>query len=133
MGKSFVRFVNGVLIPCVLALPLQAQAGMLGTGEAVSVAQAQSARVTLRGLLARQDTAAKLQALGIEPQAALERVAALTDAEAAALAERLERLPAGADGSGFGLVLVAIFLFYLFVWVPSHTPETKKPEPGKKK
>ncbi|MEW6690292.1 MAG: PA2779 family protein [Pseudomonadota bacterium] len=133
MGKSFVRFVSGVLIPCVLALPLQAQAGMLGTGEAVAAAQAQAARDALRSLVGRAGAAGKLEALGVTPQAALERVAALTDAEAAALAERIERLPAGADGAGFGLVLVAIFLFYLFVWVPSHTPETKKPEPGKKK
>lgn len=133
MGKFFVRFVSGALIPCVLALPLQGQAGMLGTGEAVGVAQAQSARDALRSVVERAEAAGKLQALGVAPQAALERVAALTDAEAAALAERLERLPAGADGAGVGIVLVLIFLFYLFVWVPSHAPETKKPAPGKRK
>jgi hypothetical protein len=133
MSKLFVRFVSSMLIPCLLALPLQAQAGMLGTGEAASAAQAQSAREALRDLVGRAEAAGRLQSLGVTPQAARERVAALTDAEAAALAARIEQLPAGADGAGVGLVLVVIFLFYLFVWVPSHTPETKKPEPGKKK
>lgn len=133
MRKPFVSVVSRMLIVCMLGLPFQAQAGMLGTGEVVSAAQAQAARDTLRSLVDRAEAAGKLQAFGLTPQAARERLEALTDSEAAALAGRIERLPAGANGAGVGILLVIIFLFYLFVWVPSHAPEATKAEPGKKK
>src|SRR5262245_37387648 len=113
MRKSFVRMTSGALIACMAALPLHAQAGLIGT-DAVTIERAQSSRQVLSGMLARTDAAAKLQSFGLTAQQAQARLAALTDVEVALLADRVERLPAGADGSGIGLLVILIFLVYHF-------------------
>ena len=137
MSKSFVRLASRILIVCMIGLPLQARAGMLGTGEAVTAAQATAARDAVRNFIDRAETAGKLQAFGLTPQAARERVDALTDSEAAMLAGRLERLPAGANGAGIGILLVLIFLIYRFFVGPAIDAEGKPKEApkdaGKKK
>jgi hypothetical protein len=128
MKTSSVRFVCRVLVASMLALPLHAQAGMIGTGEAVTAAQAQAARAGIAALVSRSEAAAQLQALGLSPQAVKERVAALTDAEVVQLAGRIDQLPAGAIGGGFfGLLFVAIFLLWRFVFSDQAQAETAKP------
>lgn len=112
MSTPFVRFVSRILIVCLLGLPFQARAGMIGTGEVVSAAQAQAGRDTLNSFMNRSDVVVRLQALGLTPQAARERVDALTDAEAARLAGQIERLPAGA--AVLGLLFVLAFLLWRF-------------------
>ena len=44
--------------------------------------------------------------LGVDPKAAQDRVATLTDAEARALAGNLQSVPAGADAAGVIVVLL---------------------------
>jgi hypothetical protein len=145
MKTMFARVVCRVLAASIVALPLQAQAGMVGTGEAVSAAQAQAARARVTTFVNRAEVAAQLQAMGLSPQAAQERIAALTDAEIASLADRVERLPAGGlPGQAFGLIIIVIFLIWRFVFSdqakaemakPGAKPATKpaaKPEPEKK-
>lgn len=114
MGTSFVRLVSRILIVCMIGLPFQVQAGLIGTGDVVSAAQAQAARDTVAGFLNRTEVAGQLQALGLTPQAAKDRVAALTDAEVAKLAGQIESLPAGADG---GALLLLILIGVLIWWV----------------
>jgi len=133
MKCSYVRVVSSILVVCMTALPLQAQAGLIGTGEAVAAAQAQAARAAVAGFVDRAEAAGQLQALGLSPQAARQRVAALTDAEAAALADRINGLPAGAGGQGIGFILVAIFLFWRFVLSEPAQAETAKPKPAPEK
>jgi len=112
MRTSFIRFVSRILIVCLIGLPFQARAGLIGNDEAVGAAQAQVARDALNSFMNRSDVAAQLQALGLTPQAARERVDALTDAEAARLAGQIERLPAG--GVILGMALVLAFLIWRF-------------------
>lgn len=131
MSGLFVRFVSRVLIVCVAALPLQLQAGMIGTAEAVSAERAQTARDALRGIVDRAAAAGKLQAHGITAQQAHARIAALTDLEAASLAARAERLPAGADGAAIGLLVIIVFLIYHFWVAPAMKPEAKKDDKKK--
>ena len=126
MSGTFVRIVSRVLIVCMAALPLQLQAGMIGTGAAVTAEQGQAARETLRGIVDRAAAAGKLQAYGIAPQQAQARIAALTDAEAAALAERAGRAPAGADGAAVGLLVILVFLVWHFFVSPTMNPDAKK-------
>lgn len=115
MGTSFVRLVSRILILCMIGLPFQVQAGLIGTDEVVSAAQARAARDTVAGFLNRTEVAGQLQALGLTPHAAKDRVAALTDAEVAKLAGQIESLPAGADGSGL-LLLILIGVLIWWVW-----------------
>lgn len=111
----FTRLISRLLIVCMIGLPFQAHAGLIGTDEVVSAAQAAAARTTVANVLNRSDVASQLQTLGLSPQAAKDRVAALTDAEVAKLAGKLEALPAGAD-STVGVVLLLILLGVLIWW-----------------
>ena len=118
MNTFFVRLVSRLLIVCMIGLPLQVGAGMIGTGDVVTAAQAAAARTTVAGYLNRTEVANQLQALGLTPQAAQERVAALTDAEVAKLAGQLDSLPAGAwsDGATVAAVIVIGILVWYF-WI----------------
>jgi len=118
MKPMFARSICRALAASIIVLPLHAQAGLIGTGQAVSAA--------LAGFVDRAEVAGQLQGLGLSPQAARERVAALTDAEAAPLADRLDSLPAG---QGLGFIVVLGFLFWHFVLSEPAQAETAKPKP----
>jgi len=95
-----------------------ARADMISTQAAVTGAH--GPRDALFSLLSRPEVAGRLAALGVEQRLLQERVAAVTDAEALALATELN-LPAGGDyggggGGGFGAVLVIVLLIALLIW-----------------
>lgn len=112
MHTSFVRLVSRLLILCMIGLPFQVNAGMIGTSDVVSAAQAAAARSTVASFMNRTDVASQLQTLGLSAQDAKDRVAALTDAEVAKLAGQIGGLPAGADGTG----LLVLILLGLLIW-----------------
>jgi Family of unknown function (DUF6627) len=114
MSMSFVRLISRLLIVCLIGLPFQASAGMIGTDQAVSAAQAQAARGIVLSQISRADIAGQLQSLGLSPKVAAERVAALTDVEVAKLAGQIESLPAGASSGGLILViLIGVLIWWL--------------------
>ena len=104
---------------------------MIGTGQAVSAEQGQAARDALRSVIDRAESVATLQSYGISPQEARARIAALTDAEAALLADHAAQAPAGANGIGVGLLIIIVFLIWHFIVGPSMNPETKKEDKKK--
>jgi hypothetical protein len=53
----------------------------------------------------------ELQALGLDAQVAIDRVAAMTDDEVSTLAGKISAVPAGGDGL-IALVLVVFFIWY---------------------
>ena len=116
----FARLVCRMLVVCLTVLPFQAQAGLIGTDAAVSAAQAQRDKV--HGLVSRADVAAQLQAFGIPAQSAIERVDALSDAEVAGLAGRIDALPAGAIAGVLPIIVVALLIYYLIA-VPATAPK----------
>ena len=87
-------------------LPLPAAAGMIGT-DAVTAA---ASRERIGAALAREDVRVRLEASGVRPDEVRARVNALTDDEAAQLAQQLDSLPAGGDGLVGAIVLVFIVL-----------------------
>ena len=112
MSTPFVRLVSRILIVCMIGLSFQVHAGMIGTDTVIAAAQAQGARDAVTSILNRADVASQLQALGLSPQAAKDRVNALTDAEVAKLAAQLQQVPAGASGGGWLLVIVIVLLVW---------------------
>ena len=60
----------------------------------------------------REGLTSRLQALGVPQRFARERVAALTDTEAAALAGQIDALPAGGNAV---FAFLALMLFFAFV------------------
>jgi hypothetical protein len=110
------RVMAGLLIVCIAAIgaPLQAHAGIVSTDTMVAGAE----RERLASLLERSEVRARLVDLGVDPAQARERVAALSDREAAQLAAQLEKLPAGGDILG---AAVLIFLVLLFTDIMGYT------------
>ena len=113
MSMSFVRLISRFLIVCLIGLPFQVSAGMIGTDQAVSAAQAQVARATVLSQISRADVAGQLQSLGLTPQAAADRVAALTDVEVSKLAGQIDSLPAGASSGLILLILLGVLVWWL--------------------
>jgi hypothetical protein len=91
-----------------------AQATMIGTEQVAAASEpaAPSAgHARLNELLQRDDVVAALRARGVAPEQARQRVAALSDSEAAQLAETIDSAPA----AGTDLLGVAVFIFVLLL------------------
>jgi len=110
MMSRFRRMVAGAVIVCLgsTGLVLPAQAGIVSTEALVAGTQQER----LAGLLERSEVRARLLAYGVSPAQAQERVAALSDEEAAQLAAQLDALPAGGmDALGVALFVFLVLLF----------------------
>jgi hypothetical protein len=117
MTRQFRRMMAGLLIVCMggMGVPLPAYAGIVSTDTVVAGAE----RERLTSLLERSEVRARLEALGVDPAKARQRVTALSDAEAAQLAAQLDELPAGGD------ILVAAVLIFLVLLVTDMMGYTK--------
>jgi hypothetical protein len=122
------RFLSVMLIVSIagMGLPLPAHAGMLPTDSAVT----SPVKERIVSLLERSDVHAQLQSLGVNPADVKARVAALTDEEVSQLANRIDSLPAGADGIGAvvgALVLIFIVLLITDILGLTHVFPFTKP------
>lgn len=90
------------------ALPLPAHAALVGTQQVMHADAA--ARAHIRAWLARADVRTELLKNGVDVSQVQARVDALTDAEAADFAGRIDRAPAGGDVLG---ILFAVFVILL--------------------
>lgn len=106
--KTFDRTIARILIVCTLGwgMPTSSIAGIVTTEEVQSSAQ----RDQVLNFLARSDVQARMQSMGVDPAAARDRVAALSDEEVATLSGEIERLPAGGTEIIGALVLVFVIL-----------------------
>lgn len=111
--KSIQRLVAALLIisMSLTGFPLTAQAAIVPTDEiiATDVLVAQRERVT--AFFVRDDVSQALQARGVSPQAAADRVKAMSDAEVSQLAGRIDQAPAGGD------VIEVLFLVFIILLV----------------
>jgi len=111
------RFVAAVLtVSMASASVAQATAATaapaaLLSAEQVQQAEAPAGRTLLEQTLQRADVVAALEARGVSVQAARERVAALTDAEAAHVAAQIDAAPAGASD----VLGVIVFIFVVLL------------------
>jgi hypothetical protein len=107
----FKRLVASALIvsTTLLALPRVAQAGIVPTEASLSAQSFQRDRVNT--FLARSDVRKALQEQGVDGDAALQRVAAMSDSEVAQLASHIDQTPAGGD------VLSLLFTVFIVLLV----------------
>ena len=112
------RIVASFLIVCMggLSLPSPALAGIVSTEQ--SLAGADRGRVA--AMLERPEARERLQALGVSPEEARARVAALSDDEAARLAAEIDALPAGGSPDILVIALI-VFLVLLFTDIMGYT------------
>lgn len=115
MKSAWARTICRLLIVLMVWTPYQAaQAGMIGADQAVT-ASSQTDRAAVQSFLTRADVAGQLASMGLGAATAKDRVAAMTDAEVAYLAGRIERLPAGGDTAGV-ILLILIIAAIWWVW-----------------
>ena len=114
MNSVMKRALCRLLIVLMAWTPFQlANAGMISTDQAAGSAQAD--RTTVLNILQRSEVASQMQALGVDLSTAKDRVTAMTDEEVRSLNDRLQAVPAGADGAGWVvLILVGVLIWYFF-------------------
>lgn len=113
MNFAMKRALCRLLIVLMAWTPFQlAYAGAISTDQAIGSAQADRAAVL--SLVQRSDVANQLQTLGVDPSTAKDRVGAMTDEEVRSLNHQLQSLPAGADGTGWAIVIIAAVLIWYF-------------------
>jgi hypothetical protein len=113
MQSTFAKVVCRLLAVLMIWTPYQiAQAGMIGTEQVVQ--STQSDRSTVLNFVNRGEVASQLQAFGINPSTANDRVAALTDEEARFLAGQIQSQPAG--GVEGWVVILLILLIAAGIW-----------------
>lgn len=99
-----------LLLATSVAVPT-VQAGRIATETLATQAAGEQARDRVLALLERREVRAELQRMGVDPAAAEQRVAALSDTEARQLATRMDELPAG----GNSLIGAAVFIFLVLL------------------
>jgi hypothetical protein len=96
------------------SLPPGANAGVISTQQYLTAIDREAALARIDAVLAREEVRSRLEHYGVDPVAADERIAALTDQELSLLATELENLPAGGDLLGVvGIVFIVLLILEL--------------------
>jgi hypothetical protein len=110
--QNYRRF--GFVLAVLSLLVIQVapvQAAMLGNSDLLQRASGQIDRQQIKSLIEREDVQQQLVALGVDTEAAAERVDRMTDAEIAQINQRIAEMPAG--GSSVLGVLLIIFIVFV--------------------
>jgi uncharacterized protein DUF6627 len=100
----------GLIVSIIgLGMPSSSMAGIVATDEVRGGLK----RDQVTSFLERSEVRARMQALGVDPDAARTRVAALSEDEVASLADQLDQLPAG--GSDVLTAVVVVFLILVIL------------------
>jgi hypothetical protein len=114
---AFRRLIASVTAACFLCIGFQsvASATVIGTQEYLHSADRAQQITQVQAALSRQDVQSALVRLGVDPVAAGERVASLSDQELARVAGKLDSLPAGGDSllAVIGIVFVVLLILEL--------------------
>lgn len=89
------------------------QAQLVSTDTAIALEKHTQASLQINGFLMRDDVKQQLQSLGVSPEFALQRVAALTPNELLALQTQINDLPAGGIIEVIGIVAVVLLILEL--------------------
>lgn len=107
-----IRFVLSCLLSLTLiaAAPMALQADMLGTSQLLTQAE-RNARVELvESYMDRAEVRSQMEAMGVDPALAAERVAGLTDSQLQQLALNIESAPVGSSALGVVVTVLVILL-----------------------
>ena len=118
MKSAVFKMICRFLVASMLLMSFSSvNAGMIGTDRAVaSDSTAQADRLAVLSVLGRSEVASELQSMGLSPQVAQERVAAMTNAEVQALKGQIDSLPAGAKSSKNGWAIAAVIVIAVLVY-----------------
>ncbi|MGA9665826.1 MAG: PA2779 family protein [Gallionella sp.] len=116
--------MNATLIHrmCVIvlgaALCLQTSAGMaeiVSTDQMAAPNQTDVEKAKVQAFMDRADVKVRLQALGVNELSAKDRVAAMTDQEVHAMAQKIDSMPAGGALSDRDWILILVIVIVLLI------------------
>jgi hypothetical protein len=100
----------------VISMPLGvAQAALVSTEQVLAAGDGMADRARVLAFLERAEIREQIAALGVDPNEAAARVAALSDAQVREIAGQLDQLPAGQGA--VGVVVGAILIIFLVLLV----------------
>ncbi|AYF85966.1 PA2779 family protein [Pseudomonas sp. JS3066] len=112
--KLFTLMFSAFLVSlCLAVVPVTtAQAGMIGTDEAVSAQPQSTDHARIDAFLSKSEVQDQMRAMGVDAATARARAQALTSAEAAQLAQKMDSVPTGGNISttDFIIILLVIIL-----------------------
>jgi hypothetical protein len=107
--------IMAALFMLVISGPFQSVfAAMIATETVMEASQGQEARTRIKHLLEREDVRQALINQGIDPREAGARIDSLSDAEAIAVGDKLDQLPAG-SGALEVLLIVSLIAFIVLL------------------
>jgi hypothetical protein len=107
--RWLVRLVCVALLN--LGSPLVAEAGLIGTLQAVEAGTRSADLATVNAALSREQVREQFVALGVDPAKVESRVAALTDDELRVLAGKVAEAPAGGNALAvIGVVFIVLLI-----------------------
>lgn len=112
-SKTIALLMSAQLVALGFVQP--AGAGVVSTETAIEVRQREATIERLDAVLARDSVRRQLENFGVDPADARARIANLSDSELALLEERMNTLPAGANGAleVLGIVLLVLLVLEL--------------------
>lgn len=131
MSRTFkpFKFISTLVMVCILGSSIiapAAQAAMVTSPDVIQQVNVEEKREALKAMFEREDVKKQLQAEGVSPEFAQQRVAAMTDAEVVKMSNDMENMPAG----GVVGAIVFVFLVLLFTDIMGWTdifPFVNKP------
>lgn len=117
---GFRKFCRALAMPMAIVMflavgPLPAaQAAMVSTEQLVSEEAASADREKVMEFLEREDVRQEMMALGVDPDEATARAQALSDAEVAEIAGKLDEAKAGQNAIG-AIVGAAVLIFLVLL------------------
>ena len=115
--RTYCRFLALPMAALMFAVSMPlgaAQAALVSTDQVVEKSEIEADRMRIAALLGREDVQRQLKAQGVDPDEALARVAALSDAEVRRIADRIDTMPAGQDALGT-IIGVALIVFIVLL------------------
>jgi len=105
-----------VVLGAALCLQTSAvMAGIVNTDELAAPNQAAAEKARVQAFMDRADVKDRLQALGVEGPSAKDRVAAMTDQEVHAMAQKIDSMPAGGYLGDRDLVLILLIVLLILI------------------
>jgi hypothetical protein len=116
MNTTLFHRMCVVVLGAALCLQTSAvMAGIVNTDELAAPNQTEVEKAKIQAFMDRADVKDRLQALGVDAPSAKDRVAAMTDQEVHAMAQKIDSMPAGGYLSDRDLVLILLVVLLLLL------------------
>ena len=116
MNAKLSHRMRAVVIGAALCLQTSAvMAGIVTTDELTAQNQTAAEKSRIQTFVDRADVKVRLQALGVDEPMAKDRVAAMTDQEVHAMAQKIDSMPAGGYLGHSDLVLILLIVLLILL------------------